>query len=345
MSARAERDRAIDAFLARAGWAGAMRAPLADDASFRRYERVRLGSAQAVLMDAPPGREDVRPFLAVDRLLRRLGLSAPEVQAEDVAAGLLLLEDFGDATMTRLLAAGEAEEPLYALALDALIHLHRRFSPHDPAAAELPAYDQPRFLAEAALFVDWFWPAIKGAPCPSAERAAYLGLVANALEAASGSFRTLVLRDFHVDNIMRLPGREGVAACGLLDFQDAVVGPAAYDLVSLFEDARRDVDPAMAKRLMARYFAAFPSVDPTAFAAAYSALGAQRALKVLGIFTRLDRRDGKSQYLRHIDRLWRWLALDLAHPHLAELRGWLDAAFPPELRRAPDAAPGEGVPQ
>ncbi|MEQ8604836.1 MAG: phosphotransferase [Marivibrio sp.] len=344
LAADAGRDAEIDAFIARAGWGGATRAPLADDASFRRYERLRLDDRRAVLMDAPPGREDVRPFVAVDRLLRRRGLSAPEILAEDLEAGFLLLEDFGDATMTRLLARGEDEGALYRLATDALIHLHRRFSPREADASGLPIYDEALYLTEAALFTDWWWPAVFDAPCPPDVRLEYLGQVANALQATAGAPRTLVLRDYHVDNILRLDGREGVAACGLLDFQDAVVGPAAYDLVSLFEDARRDVDSGVAQAEMRRYFEAFPTLDPAAFAAAYSALGAQRALKVIGIFTRLDRRDGKSQYLRHIDRVWRWLETDLAHPQLAGLRAFLDRTVPPARRTAPNRSPGAGVP-
>lgn len=340
----AARSAAIDGFLARAGWGGAARRPLADDASFRRYERVQLGSRGAVLMDAPPAHEDVRPFIAVDRLLRRLGLSAPEIFAQDVQEGFLLLEDFGDATMTRLLAQGAGEAGLYRLATDALIQLHGRFSTRDADAAQLPAYDEALYLKEAALFTDWWWPAVFGQPCPPSMRLEYLGHVANAMQATAGAPTTLVLRDYHVDNILRLDGRDGVAACGLLDFQDAVIGPAAYDLVSLFEDARRDVDPGVAQAEMRRYFEAFPTLDPAAFAAAYSALGAQRALKVIGIFTRLDRRDGKSQYLRHIDRVWRWLEADLAHPQLAALRAFLDATVPAERRGAPKPAPGAGVP-
>lgn len=339
----AERVAEIEAFLAAAGWAGADHRPLADDASFRRYERVTRGGNRAVLMDAPPDKEPLGPFVTVDRLLRGLGLTAPEILAEDRARGFLLLEDFGDRTMTRLIAEGEAEAPLYEMAVDALIHLHAGFSVHDAAAAELPRYDMALYLREAALFTDWYWPAVTGVPCPESVRTAYLGHVANALEAAGGGFETLVLRDYHVDNIMKLDGREGVAACGLLDFQDAVIGPAAYDLVSLFEDARRDVSAPMAQALMRRYFEAFPTLDPAAFAAAYSALGAQRALKILGIFTRLDRRDGKSQYLRHIHRVWGWLEKDLAHPRLEGLAGFLAEAFPSDRRIAPEAAPGGGV--
>lgn len=338
------RGAAIDAFLARSGWAGAERAPLADDASFRRYERVRRGEAHAVLMDAPPDYEDVRPFVAVARLLREAGLSAPEVLAEDAEAGFLLLEDLGDATMTRLLAGGADAAPLYRLAMDALIHLHDRVRTDHPAAAALPRYDRELFRTEAALFVDWYWPAVTGAPCPAPARAAFLDLVADAVALADAVPETLVLRDYHIDNILRLDGRDGVAACGVLDFQDAVIGPAAYDVVSLLEDARHDVPPAVAAAEMQRYLAAFPELDRDEFAAAYAALGAQRALKVLGIFTRLDRRDGKSGYLAHIPRVWRWLEGDLAHPGLAGLHDWLDRHLPPEARTTPASRPGGGVP-
>lgn len=327
----ATRDTEIDAFLERAGWAGATRATLADDASFRRYERVKLGDAGAVLMDAPPDKEDVRPFVAVARLLRGLGLSAPEILAEDPERGFLLLEDLGDDTYTRVLARGGDEYALYSLATDTLIHLQSRFAVQD----QVPEYTKQKLLDEAALLIDWTWPAIKGAPCPEPERALFLGLWRNALDHAFAVPSSLVLRDYHVDNLVHLPDRDGVAACGLLDFQDAVIGPVTYDLVSLFEDARRDVDRSLAQRLMRRYLSAFPAMPRDAFALSYAVLGAQRATKIVGIFTRLDRRDGKSGYLRHIPRTWSWMEGGLTHPMLRDLKAWYDANFPPSQRRAP----------
>ncbi|MBE9553077.1 MAG: phosphotransferase [Proteobacteria bacterium] len=331
-----DREALIAGFLAHAGWGDAARAVLADDASFRRYDRLIRGGEQVVLMDAPPPREDVRPFLHIDRLLRRMGLSAPEILAEDVDGGLLLLEDLGDNTYTRALAGGGDEARLYELALDLLVELHRRFE----GDAALPPYDDEALLTEATLLTDWYMPAASGRETPAALRAEFCELWQVALAEARRMPATLVLRDYHVDNMIWLPERPGAAACGLLDFQDARLGPVTYDLVSLLEDARRDVPPALAARLLDRYLDAFPELDREAFTASYAIMGAQRSAKILGIFTRLDRRDGKPGYLAHIPRVWRWLEGDLAHPALADLRGWFERALPPEARVTP--APGAG---
>lgn len=328
-----ERARHIADFIAAAGWAEAQASPLPGDASFRRYVRLARAEGCAMLMDAPPPREDVRPFIAVARLLQAMRLSAPQILAEDAARGLLLLEDFGDDTYTRLLNAGTVAEPLYALAVDVLIALNRRFAP--ATAPFLPPYDDTRLLNEAALLVDWYLPAIGGRPAPAALRAEYLELWGTLLPAARAVPETLVLRDYHVDNLMRLPGRAGVAACGLLDFQDAVRGPLSYDLVSLLEDARRDVPAALAQAMRARFLAAFPALDRDSFARSYAILGAQRNCKIIGIFTRLLVRDGKPAYLAHIPRVWRLLEQDLRHPVLAPLARWLERHIPAPARRVP----------
>jgi aminoglycoside/choline kinase family phosphotransferase len=331
----AERAAQIAAFLAACGWAEVPRRPLAGDASFRRYERLEAGARRAVLMDAPPPKEDVRPFIAAARLLRGLGFSAPQILAEDIAAGLLLLEDFGDSTYTRLLAAGAAEEPLYRLAVDLLIALHRGF--RLPAAPVVPPYDDERLLNEAALLVDWYLPAITGQPTDRALREDYLACWRSLLPAARRVPDTLVLRDYHVDNLMLLEGRPGVAACGLLDFQDAVIGPISYDLVSLLEDARRDVPADLVAAMLRRYLEAFPALDRDAFTASYAVMGAQRNCKIVGIFTRLCVRDGKPVYLAHIPRVWRLIEQDLRHPALQPMARWLDRHIPPPLRRIPSA--------
>ena len=286
-----------------------------------------------LLMDAPPPQEDVRPFVAIADHLHRLGLSAPRIRAADTRAGLLLLEDLGDDTYTRLIAAGREEAPLYELAIDVLAELHRRFDPD--AAQDVPPYDDARLLDEAALLVDWYLPAIRNAPTADALRDEYLALWREALSSARAVPATLVLRDYHVDNLMLLDGRSGIAACGLLDFQDAVIGPVSYDVVSLCEDARRDVPPALTRRLLDRYFDAMPDLDRDAFRASYAVMGAQRSAKILGIFTRLDRRDGKPVYLKHIGRVWRWLAGNLAHPALSGVRAWFDREIPIGDRVAP----------
>jgi aminoglycoside/choline kinase family phosphotransferase len=332
-----ERESLIAEFLAVAGWGNAERGVLAGDASFRRYDRLQRGKEQAVLMDAPPPMEDVRPFIHIDRLLRKMGLSAPEILAENPQTGLLLLEDLGDDTYTRVLTNGGDEAGLYELALDLLVALHRRFEGDNA----LPPYDDEAFLTEACLLTDWYMPAIRGEETQAAIREEYCVLWRAALAEARRMPATLVLRDYHVDNMVWLPDRPGVAACGLLDFQDARLGPITYDLVSLFEDARRDVPPALTQRLLGRYLAAFPELDREAFAASYAIMGAQRSAKILGIFTRLDRRDGKPGYLAHIPRVWRWLENDLTHPALAALREWFDRMLPAETRVTPE--PGSGA--
>jgi hypothetical protein len=327
-----QREAAIAAFLAGAGWGAAPPAPLAADASFRRYYRLADGDRRAVLMDAPPPHEDVRPFVAVARMLRAHGLSAPEIFAENHDLGALLLEDFGDDTYTRLLARGANETELYALAVDTLIALQRAVV--EPPA--LPPYDETALLGEAVLLVDWYAPSVLGEKLPAELREEYVELWRRVLPLAAPSAPTLVLRDYHVDNLMLLRGRAGVQGCGLLDFQDALSGPASYDLVSLLEDARRDVPQALREAMIERYLAAFPGLDHGAFRRSAAILAAQRNAKIIGIFTRLWRRDGKPRYLDHIPRVWRLLEADLQDPALRKLAAWLDRHLPPAVRRVPD---------
>ena len=329
----ADREELIRSFLAGTDWRDARRDPLPADASFRRYERLIGGPGPALLMDAPPPEEDVRPFVRIARHLVGLGLSAPLIHAADEALGLLVIEDFGNDTYTRLLAAGADEATLYALATDALIALHR--SP-DAATVEAAPYDIDAYLTEARLLTDWFLPAVDATPDDAAVEA-YDAVWRELLPLAERVPMTLVLRDFHIDNLMALPDRTGVGRCGLLDFQDAVVGPAAYDVISLLHDARRDVPEHIKRAMTERYLAALPEIDPVAFAAAAAVLSAQRNCKIIGIFTRLSRRDGKPGYLGHIPRVWRLLEADLGHPALAPLADWLDRYAPARLRHAPPA--------
>ena len=328
------RDDVIQAFLEAQGWGAAERRILAADASFRRYLRLQRAGERAVLMDAPPP-EDVRPFERVSGLLLGLGLSAPRPLAVDEDAGLMLLEDLGDATFTRVLARGDDEAALYRLAIDTLIALHRGWSQDLPGAEDLPEYDEARLLEEAVLLTDWFLPALRGAATPAPLRDSYIEAWREVFPVARALPETLVLRDYHVDNLMVLEGRAGVAACGLLDFQDAVRGSPAYDLVSLLEDARRDIAPSLVEEMFKRYHAAFEGLDGELLRAAMSVLGAQRNAKIIGIFTRLDRRDHKPDYLTHIPRVWRLLQGDLAHPALAPVRAWFDREIPAAERIAP----------
>jgi N-acetylmuramate 1-kinase len=325
------REWAIGGFLAGCGWEGCKPVPLAGDASFRRYYRLTNSGRSAVLMDAPPPQEDVVSYIAVSELLRGLGFSAPEVFAENRACGLLLIEDFGDDTYTRLLDRGADETALYMLAVDTLIELQRAVEIH--GSPDLPLYDTERLLAEAALLVDWYVPAALGKPLSEAARDEYLSLWRTLLPQATVDQGTLVLRDYHVDNLMLLPDRSGVRGCGLLDFQDAVHGPRSYDLVSLLEDARRDVPGELCRRMTERYLAAFPALDRTDFLKSAAILAAQRNCKILGIFTRLWKRDGKPRYLVHLPRVWDLLGRDLGHPALAPIAGWVERHLPRSVRR------------
>ena len=324
---RDPRRHAMTTFLGTAGWGDASAVPLAGDASFRRYWRLARNGSSAVLMDAPAPQEDIGPYVVVAALLRELGFSAPAVLAEDRDEGFLLLEDFGDDTYTRLLERGADEPALYTLAVDTLIALQR--AAEQRGTREIPPYDIERLLGEAALLVDWYRPLGSGL------REEYLALWRAVLPDAVVSPPTLVLRDYHVDNLMLLPDRPGIKGCGLLDFQDAVTGPPSYDLVSLLEDARRDVPASLRRAMTERYLAAVPALDRTAFLRSAAILAAQRNCKILGIFTRLWKRDGKRQYLAHSPRVWRLLEADLRHPALTPIARWLDRRLPPETRCMP----------
>ncbi len=329
----AERSQAIAGFMEASGWGAARRANLAGDASFRRYERLTAPDGRvAVLMDAPPPHEDIRPFRRVAGILTGLGLSAPRVMAADDEAGLLLLEDLGDDTYNRVIAARpELEAPLYDLATDALIMLHRRFRP--ALHQQVARLDDTRALAEGERLLDWTWPALKGGPAPAGARAEFRESLAAALPAMRAVPETLVLFDYHQDNLLWLPGRDGAAACGLLDFQDAVLGPVPFDLMSLIQDVRRVVPPALGERLIRRYLDAFPRLDEAEFRAAYAVAGAQRNIRILGTFVRLAHRDGKPTYLGWMDRTWAIVEENLAHPALDDLRRWFDHYLPADLRR------------
>jgi aminoglycoside/choline kinase family phosphotransferase len=332
-AATAEREARIARFLAANGWGKATRGRLAGDASFRHYDRLEMAGKRAVLMDAPPPVEDVRPYAAVAELLRNMGYSAPRIFAADAEHGLLLLEDFGDDTYTRLFARGHDEAKLYGLAVDLLVDLHRKFAPARHSG--LPAFDDARALREVSLLLDWYWPATQEGPVTAELRESYLAAWRAVLPKRHLMPDTLVLFDYHVDNLMLLPDRLGVAACGLLDFQDALVAPRPFDLVSLLQDVRRDVKPRLVAAMRDHYLAAFPNLDRQAFDTSYAVIGAQRNTRILGTFTRLLLRDGKSGYLQHIPRTWRHIETDLAHPALALVRAWFDRHIPADARRVP----------
>jgi aminoglycoside/choline kinase family phosphotransferase len=339
-----DRARTIAAFLASAGWDHAERRPLAGDASARRYERlIRPDGAHAILMDSPTPKDDVIPFVAVDVLLRELNLSAPEIFADRADEGLLLLEDFGDGTFTRLLDGGADPHSLYRLAVDALIALHRHFNTSHPATLALPRFDADQFIDQVMLFADIWMPTALGLPAgypldPAARtelRDSWRAVIPDAVSAVPAS---LLLRDYHVDNLIRLPDRADAAACGLLDFQNAGIGPVSYDLVSLLEDARRDVPADLAATLLDHYLAAFPDLDPAAFRRSYAVLGAVRHTRITAVFARLWLRDRRPDYLHFLPRVWRLLEGQLGQPPLAPVRAWFDRHLPADARASLFAA-------
>ena len=330
----ADRQELIETFLREAGWQAAKRWRLAGDASFRKYDRVEKAGRRAVLMDAPPPQEDVRPFVRIARHLHARGFSVPEVLAEDPEAGLLLLEDLGDDTYTRLLLAGGDESMLYGNAVDALIALHKR-PENDAVPPEVIPYGAERLLEEAGRIHSWY-PRLVGAdPLPAVEIEAFEDIWRDLLPVAWQVPTSLILFDYHVDNLMLLKGRSGMQACGILDFQDAVSGPISYDLMSLLEDARRDVSAPTVEAMKRRYLAAFPEIDPDAFAHSWAVMAAQRHLRVIGTFARLKLRDNKPHYLQHMPRLWRYMDRCLAIPLLHPLRDWMDHHVPTPLRTVP----------
>jgi len=318
-----------------AGWAEAVENVLAADASFRRYFRLtRPDGRRAVVMDAPPDKEDVRPFVEIAGILQGFGYSVPEVLAADIEAGFLLLEDLGDMTYTRALAAGHSERELYCLAGDLLADLAGRDI--GPIHGRLPPYDDAKLLQETLLFVDWYLRPGVGLAIDEAARDDYIAAWRAVLPAARCGHDVFVLRDFHVDNMMVLDGRQGIAACGLLDFQDAVIGPASYDLVSLLQDSRRDIPPDIAGEVMERYLRAVPDIaDRDAFLRSYRILGVQRALKVFGIFARQSVLYGNHGYLGHIPRLWRLTMENFSEETLAPVREWIEKHVPDDYRVTP----------
>jgi aminoglycoside/choline kinase family phosphotransferase len=323
------------AFLAAHGWPGAAILPLAGDASFRRYFRVvdgaGAGERRAVLMDAPPDKEDSRPFLAIGAHLDALGFSTPRPLATDFAQGLFLIEDFGDARVNPVLAQSLARETeIYTAAIDVLVELHRH-----PAPA-IAAYGASELRREVRLFPEWYLAAAGVAQAPGYD-AAWDAVLAQILFETQAR-PVLTLRDYHADNLMLLD-RPGVRGLGLLDYQDALAGHAAYDLVSLLQDARRDVAPALEAAMLDRYIAAARIADPAAFRAAYEILGCQRNTKILGVFTRLWKRDNKPAYPRFNPRVWGYLDRNLAHPALAPVADWFAAHVPAAARRQFEALP------
>ncbi|MCV2867260.1 phosphotransferase [Defluviimonas sp. WL0002] len=309
----AGRDSATTGFLRAAGWADAGRSALAGDASARRYERLLLGERSAILMDAPPEKgEDVSRFTRMASWLLAQGYSAPRLLAEDAASGFLLLEDLGDDLLARIAAADPSREPaLYALAVDFLADLGKRRVPDF-----LQPLDGPALAALLGWVGEWYLPAMGAAPdtvagLPDTFVRLYRGLAGDRPMVVS-------LRDFHAENLLWLPNRSGIARLGLLDFQDAVAAHPAYDLVSLLQDARRDVSQLTEAAMIDR-FAGDSGWNRDEFGAIYALLGAQRSLRILAVFARLCLHLGRPRYLEFMPRVWGYLARNLAHPALGEL--------------------------
>ena len=317
-------------FVRRAGWGDAGERLLAGDASFRKYFRLTRAGGSAVVMDAPAPQEDVRPFVRIGRNLLSLGLSAPEIWAEDPANGFLLLEDLGDDTFARVLAAGGDEAELYARATDVLVALHQ--APNHALLPGLGGYTGEALIEAAMLLPEWYLPEASGKPTSAEDAAAYRAAWQRCLAELPTGASALLLRDYHKDNLLWLPARPGVRICGLLDFQDAQEGHPSYDLVSLIEDARRDVSPAVQAACMDRYIAA-TGLDAQDFRLGFALMAAQRHARIIGLFVRLLRRDGKPEYLQHLPRCWRLFERALTHEALAPLRSWVDRLLPPDLRR------------
>jgi N-acetylmuramate 1-kinase len=354
-AARLHRLQAMARFLEETAFADADALYLQGDASARGYARLVLPDRQAVLMnsprqpDGPPIRdgkpysalvhlaEDVKPFVAVAEALRARGFSAPEIQAFNLDTGFIVLEDFGDAVFKTALERGVSQAELWGKAVDVLLALSA--APPEQALPVpgstpyvLPLFDAEAMLIEASLIVEWLWPAVHGRDLPGDVQAEFEALWRPRLAVAAQADPGWVLRDYHSPNLMYLADRAGVRDVGLLDFQDALRGPLAYDLVSLLQDARLDVPEALERAELDRYCAArttrggtFSSDD---FRTLYATLGAQRNSKILGIFARLAKRDGKRAYLAHMPRVARYLERDLAHPALADLRDFYARAFP-----------------
>jgi hypothetical protein len=364
-SAAPRLDRLVEmrAFVAASGLAAAMPAFLQGDASRRAYARLHCpGQPTLVLMDSPKqpegppvrdGRsysqiahlaEEVRPFVAVGNALRRAGLSAPEVVAQDLDRGFLILEDLGDLTYGEALAQGRSQAEFYRAATDVLIEM-RRLPPGrdlplpDGTVYTLPRFDRAALEIEIDLLLDWYWPEVKGSPVPGPVRAEFYQLWSPVLDRLLAEPPGWFLRDYHSPNLMWLSERAGLARVGVIDYQDALAESFAYDLLCLLQDNRLDVPAALENELLDHYCGQVsrrePDFDETHFRSIYAAFGAERHTRVVGLWIRLLRRDQKPGYLRHMARAWDYLARNLAHPDLSTLRQWYDTHLPPELRNRP----------
>lgn len=311
------REKHLQAFLDRHHLGSCKRMALAGDASSRRYERLQAERTSYILMDAPPP-EAVDPFVSVAEILKERGYSPPEVIDADRSSGFLLLEDLGDGLLAKLIAAGAQEAPLYSLAVDFLIDLTRQ-----PAPDSLPRFSGDYIGSQNEMFLDWYIPDQINGLLSGPDTTLFNEIWEELIPLIYISPDILLLRDFHAENLLYLRDREGLKALGLLDFQDAMQGPPAYDLVSLLQDARRDVSPSLEQSMLQRYLDEI-QIEKGQFARSYAILGAHRAMRILGIFVRLAKEKGKPSYLEMVPRVKSHLQRNLAHPDLARLRSWME---------------------
>ncbi len=331
MSSVLTRSETIDKFLADNEWPGAKRKMLAGDASFRKYERVHLGEKQAVLMDSPPDKEDIRPFVAIANQLHAYHLSAPNILAKDEYNGLLLLEDLGDNLYARVLEnEPHLEQELYFAAADALIDLYNNAETN--LHKNVPLFDMEKLLAQVSLLPEWFIPLVADKEYAQKIKAEYMEIWKKILLQISKLKPVLVLYDFHAENLIWLPERKNAARAGLLDFQDAMIGSPAYDMVSFLEDARRDVSAKVVTKTI-EYYLEKTGIERESFMATYAILGAQRNCRIVGTFARLAVRDGKKRYLSFMPRMWKHIEHDISHPLLSPLKNWIDRNIKPEWHR------------
>lgn len=320
-----DREDLIESFLSQHGWQSASRSVLAGDASNRRYWRLvdQIAGKHLVLMDAPPARgEDIRPFVKIARHLSKIGLSAPVVFGFDEEAGLMLLEDLGDSLFSRVVVEQPKRETvLYEAATDVLLHLHKQ-----PVQNDLLPYS-PNVAADlSALIYDWYLPGMTGCRDPDA-RDQLTKVLTQLLTDVAPQTDVLIQRDYHSENLLWLPDRKDLKRVGLLDFQDAMIGHRTYDLVSLLQDARRDVTPSLEEKILQRYIRLSAQED-TKFRLAYAAFAIQRNLRILGVFARLCVRDGKDRYVNFMPRVWALLLRNLDHPAASEVKNLITNTLP-----------------
>ncbi|MBN9567458.1 MAG: phosphotransferase [Alphaproteobacteria bacterium] len=360
----AERSAVIRQFLDKTGWAGAAISPLPGDASTRRYFRTAKGTQSAILMDQPQNAEappcppgataeererlgynavarlagaDCTRFIAIADYLRGRGLHTPQILAADPAAGLVLMEELNGPLYADAIAEGADETALYAAAIEALALLHQVPAPaRTGVGTPLFAYDETAQLAEVRLLAEWYLPLALGRPADQDEIAEHQALWRATLQGIAGTPAVFVHRDYHAQNLIWMPEQRGHQRVGIIDFQDAVAGSSAYDIISLLEDARRDVSASLKEKMTGHYLEIMKrdghAVDPAELSAAMAVIAAQRNAKIAGIFARLCVRDGKPRYLGYLPRVWRYLERDLAHPALRPLRNWYDKTIPAEAR-------------